>query len=193
MKIDASSSNSRSLSGQFLIWMPGMGDPRFDKSLIFLCDHSDDGAMGLIVNKPIIETDFAEICDFLDIDCPQDRDVPVLYGGPVDTQKGLVLHSPEFHSAKSNELTTSAYSLTGTRDVIEAMAKGAGPKSAFLAMGYAGWGAGQLEQELQQNAWLVGSCDHDLIFGEDHDLKWEMALIQAGVDPRLLQPSAGHA
>ncbi|NCV30790.1 MAG: hypothetical protein EBW60_12105 [Rhodobacteraceae bacterium] len=150
MNTDPSSLTTRSLSGQFLIAMPGMGDPRFDKSLIFLCDHNDEGAMGLIVNKPIIETDFAEICDFLDIDCPQERDVPVLYGGPVDTQ-------------------------------------------AFLAMGYAGWGAGQLEQELKQNAWLVGTCDHDLIFGEDHDVKWEMALMQAGVDPRLLMPSVGHA
>ena len=107
MNTDPSSLNSRTLSGQFLIAMPGMGDPRFDKSLIFLCDHNDEGAMGLIVNKPIIETDFAEICDFLDIDCPQETDVPVLYGGPVDTQKGLVLHSPEFHTAKSNELSSS--------------------------------------------------------------------------------------
>ena len=193
MKTDPSSSKSRSLSGQFLIAMPGIGDSRFDKSLIFLCDHSDEGAMGLIVNKPIIETDFAKICDFLGIECPQERDVPVLYGGPVDTQRGLVLHSPEFQTAKSNELFTSAYSLTGTRDMIEAMAQGVGPKSAFLAMGYAGWGAGQLEQELKQNAWLTGSSNHDLIFGEDHEVKWEMALMQAGVDPRLLTPPVGHA
>ena len=193
MKTDPSSSKSRSLSGQFLIAMPGIGDSRFDKSLIFLCDHSDEGAMGLIVNKPIIETDFAKICDFLDIECPQERDVPVLYGGPVDTRRGLVLHSPEIQTAKSNELSTSAYSLTGTRDMIEAMAQGVGPKSAFLAMGYAGWGAGQLEQELKQNAWLTGSSTHDLIFGEDHEVKWEMALMQAGVDPRLLTPPVGHA
>ena len=193
MKTDPSSSKSRSLSGQFLIAMPGIGDSRFDKSLIFLCDHSDEGAMGLIVNKPIIETDFAKICDFLDIECPQERDVPVLYGGPVDTRRGLVLHSPEIQTAKSNELFTSAYSLTGTRDMIEAMAQGVGPKSAFLAMGYAGWGAGQLEQELKQNAWLTGSSNHDLIFGEDHEVKWEMALMHAGVDPRLLTPPVGHA
>lgn len=193
MTIKVISPNGGFLSGQFLIAMPGMGDPRFDKSLIFLCDHSEDGAMGLIVNKPIVETDFAEICDFLDIECAQERDVSVLYGGPVDTQKGLVLHSPEFHTSKSNELSTSAYSLTGTRDVIEALAQGVGPKSAFLAMGYAGWGAGQLESELQQNVWLVGTSDHDLIFGHEHDVKWEMALMQAGVDPRLLVPPAGHA
>ena len=147
--------------------------------------------MGLIVNKPIIETDFAEICDFLDIDCPQERDVPFYMVAPWIPKKGwFCIHRISHNQVKRT--IPSAYSLTGTRDVIEAMAQGVGPKSAFLAMGYAGWGAGQLEQELKQNAWLVGTCDHDLIFGDDHDVKWEMALMQAGVDPRLM-PSVGHA
>jgi putative transcriptional regulator len=177
-----------------------MGDPRFAGSVVFLCAHSEEGAMGLIVNKRVDEVTFAEMLEQLEIapDAPAGdvpaRDVPVCYGGPVELRRGFVLHSADYDARGEDGLEIdSRFSMTATLDILEDIAKGRGPGRALLALGYAGWGPGQLESEIAQNGWLTAEAAPDLVFGSAMDGKWEAALQSLGVHPLMLSSEAGHA
>lgn len=183
------------LTGKLLIAMPGMGDPRFAGAVVFLCAHSDDGAMGIIVNKSMDEVTFTEMLDQLEIASPGAvRDVPVCYGGPVELRRGFVLHSSDYRARGEDGLVVdSRFSMTATLDILEDIANGRGPERALLALGYAGWGPGQLEAEIAQNGWLTAEASPDLVFGVGMDGKWEAALKSLGIHPLMLSSEAGHA
>lgn len=182
------------LSGKLLIAMPGMGDPRFDKSVIFMCAHSDDGAMGLIVNKPAPDLAFADLLEQLGIaEGPQPIRLPVHVGGPVEHGRGFVLHSTDYGREGATLDVNDRFGMTATLEILEDMAQGRGPQSAILALGYAGWGPGQLEGEIQRNGWLTCDATEDLVFGTKDPEKWAAALKRLGVDARLLSSSAGRA
>ena len=189
------------LSGQIIIAMPGIGDERFAKSVIFLCAHSADGAMGLIVNKPAPDVAFPELLKQLDILNSDDSillpqefdDVPVHVGGPVETGRGFVLHSSDYYASNATMPIDDQISLTATLDVLRAIAQGRGPTNAIMALGYAGWSPGQLETEIQANGWLHAQADFDLIFQTAPETKYERALQLLGIDPSFLATEAGHA
>ncbi|MGD9865075.1 MAG: YqgE/AlgH family protein [Pseudodonghicola sp.] len=183
------------LTGKLLIAMPGMGDPRFERSVVFLCSHGDDGAMGLIVNKPARDVRFSDLLDQLDItpDRPERGAMPVHFGGPVETARGFVLHSAEYEANLHSMKVSDGFSMTATMDVLEDIAHGRGPRQALLMLGYAGWGPGQLEGEIGMNGWLTAEADPDLIFSDYDAGKWEAALRSLGVDPLSLSASAGRA
>lgn len=185
---------SDSLEGKLLIAMPGMGDPRFERSVIFMCAHSSDGALGLIVNKPAPELKFNALVRQLGIDAgnPQ-RDIRVHFGGPVENGRGFVLHSADYRSNDSTLRVNDAFGMTATLDVLEEIARGEGPSSALLALGYSGWGPGQLEAEILQNGWLTCDAPPEIVFDADDDGKWSAALKTLGVDPLTLSASAGRA
>jgi len=189
------------LDGQFLIAMPSMQDDRFARSVIYLCAHSDEGAMGIVVNQAVPQIDFADLLVQLDIiaEGPEIR-LPraasrmiVQRGGPVETGRGFVLHSADYFVEDSTLPIDDNICLTATLDVLKAIAAGAGPENAMLALGYAGWGAGQLEQEIQANGWLSLEGDIDLIFDTDLDRKYARALALLGIEPAMLSSDAGHA
>jgi putative transcriptional regulator len=189
------------LDGQMLIAMPVMEDERFQRSLIYVCAHSSEGAMGIIVNHPAGSIDFPgllvqlEIIDKADqITLPEDAEsMKVLRGGPVETGRGFVLHSSDFFLKDSTLAIDDGISLTATLDILKAIARGAGPKHAILALGYAGWAPGQLETEIQHNGWLHCPADPDLIFDADVDSKYQRALQKIGIDLAMLSSEAGHA
>ena len=181
------------LTGQFLIAMPGMGDPRFAASLVVICSHSEEGAMGLIVNKRVGGVSFEEFFSGIDLETHPDVRFPIRFGGPVDVERGFVLHSRDGQSAEGTLEITDALALTATRDVLAAMLVGKGPRRALFAVGYAGWGAGQLEAEIADNGWLTSDISEALIFGEDDEGKWEGALRALGVDPAHLSVVGGRA
>lgn len=186
--------DSPQLDGQLLIAMPGMGDPQFEKSVVFMCAHSEDGALGLIVNKPTPELKFSNLLEQLEIDVDRSaQDVSIHFGGPVENGRGFVLHSGEYLSNSSTLRVDDAFGMTATLDILEDIAKGEGPASAILALGYSGWGPGQLESEIMQNGWLTCDASPDLVFCDDDDGKWEAALKTLGVDPLTLSATAGHA
>ncbi len=181
------------LSGNLLIAMPGMTDPRFEKSVIYICVHNSDGAMGLLVNRPIETLTFPDLLEQLEIDPNGDETrVRVLFGGPVEQARGFVLHSPDYIQDASLVVDENV-ALTATIDILRAIAEGRGPSNCLLALGYAGWGAGQLDTEIRNNGWLSVGADEDLIFGGDLDAKWGKAMAKIGIDPRMLSDSAGHA
>lgn len=189
-----SSEDTPQLDGQLLIAMPGMGDPRFEKAVIFMCAHSDDGALGLIVNKPSPELDFSSLLDQLDIDTgPPRRDIRVHFGGPVEHGRGFVLHSADYQSEASTLQVNAGFGMTATLDVLEDLARGEGPHSALLALGYSGWGPGQLESEILANGWLTCDASPEIVFGDDDDTKWTAALKSMGVDALMLSSEAGRA
>ncbi|MDR3489506.1 MAG: YqgE/AlgH family protein [Bradyrhizobium sp.] len=189
------------LDGQLLIAMPVMGDPRFERSVIYLCAHSSEGAMGIIVNRPAGSIDFPELLVQLDIiekadqiKLPENAEtMKVLKGGPVETGRGFVLHSSDFFIQDATLKIDDGICLTATVDILKAIAKGAGPKHAILALGYAGWAPGQLETEIQDNGWLHCDADPDLVFGGDVEEKYLRALRKIGIDPGMLSNEAGHA
>jgi putative transcriptional regulator len=189
------------LDGQLLIAMPVMGDERFERSVIYLCAHSAEGAMGIIVNHPAGSIDFPELLQQLGIvkkgehiKLPQNAEsMKVLAGGPVDTGRGFVLHSSDFYIEHATLRIDDGVCLTATVDILRAIANGSGPKHAILALGYAGWAPGQLETEIQSNGWLHCDADADLIFGDDVDEKYGRALRKIGIDPGMLSNVAGHA
>lgn len=184
----------QTLDGQLLIAMPGMGDPRFDRSVVFLCAHSSDGALGLIVNKPTPQVEFSSLLEQLDIEVGErKRDIRVHFGGPVENERGFVLHSGDYAENAATLQVGGAFGMTATLDVLEDIARGEGPSSALLALGYSGWGPGQLESEIMQNGWLTCDADPDLVFGDDDAGKWEAALRTLGVDPLSLSGTAGRA
>lgn len=176
--------------------MPGMADPRFQRAVVLICAHSEDGAMGLVLNRPLPDIDFAELLEQLGIEGGQSpRRIEVRFGGPVEPGRGFVLHSvPEHGDDPEGRLRIGqSLALTTTRDILEDLARGKGPEQAILALGYAGWGPGQLEAEMLQNGWLTGEGAEELIFGGDHDVKWQSALRAQGIDPSMLSGAAGHA
>jgi putative transcriptional regulator len=195
------SSDRGYLDGQMLIAMPVMEDPRFAHSVIYLCAHSSEGAMGIIVNRPAGSIDFPGLLVQLDIikkadqiKLPQNAEtMKVLKGGPVDTGRGFVLHSSDFFIKDATLPIDEEICLTATVDILKAIARGAGPKHAILALGYAGWAPGQLETEIQDNGWLHCAADPDLIFGRDVEEKYLRALRKIGIDPGMLSNEAGHA
>ena len=189
------------LDGQMLIAMPSMGDERFARSVIYVCAHSTEGAMGIVVNQPAAHISFHDLLVQLEvvpsadtIELPtQAGGVKVLKGGPVETQRGFVLHSSDFFIENSTLPIDEGICLTATLDILKAIARGDGPRSAILALGYAGWAPGQLESEIQHNGWLHCSADVELIFGQDTGGKYDRALKKIGIDPGMLSSEAGHA
>lgn len=181
------------LTGKFLIAMPGMGDPRFEHSVVALCAHSPEGAMGLIVNKPLPKPGLGDLLDQLGIaqTASGARAGPILFGGPVETGRGFVLHSTDWQGATM--AVGEGLAMTATRDILEDIAAGRGPAQALLALGYAGWGPGQLEAEILANGWLVSEADPGLALGPEHATKWARAVAAMGIDARMLSASAGHA
>lgn len=181
-------------SGKVLIAMPGMGDPRFAHSLILMCAHSPDGAMGLIVNRPTEGMRLSELLEQLDMALAPGRpDSEVHFGGPVEHGRGFVLHSPEYHSDISTLEVSEQFSMTATLDILEDIAAGRGPAQALMALGYSGWGPGQLEAEIAANGWLIGDATPELVFDLADADKWAAALKAIGVDPLMLSDVAGHA
>ena len=186
----------QNLTGKILIAMPGMADPRFARAVVLICAHSDDGAMGLVLNRPLPEIDFGDLLEQLGIEADDTaRPIEVRFGGPVEPGRGFVLHSvPEHGDDPEGRLRIGrALAMTTTRDILEDLAHGDGPESAVLALGYAGWGPGQLEQEMLDNGWLTGEGAEDLIFGAAHEEKWPLALRAQGIEPSLLSAAAGRA
>ena len=187
------------LDGQMLIATPAMSDERFARTVIYVCAHSSEGAMGIIVNQPAANINFPDLLVQLDvipkaelIQLPP-RTVVVLKGGPVETGRGFVLHTADFFIENSTLPIDEGICLTATLDILKAIARGKGPASAILALGYAGWAPGQLEKEIQQNGWLHCAADAELIFGTDIDAKYEKALKKLGIDLAMLSSQAGHA
>ncbi len=185
------------LDGRILIAMPGMQDPRFHRSLVYLCAHSADGAMGLIVNKRADDLKLKDLFGRLGIpigDGPSGMaKTPVHYGGPVEMGRGFVLHSSDYHSDEATMQVDDGTSMTATLDILHAMATDRGPDRAIIALGYAGWAPGQLEAELQANGWLACPADEGLLFGSDEDSKWDKALAKIGVHPAMLSSTGGRA
>jgi len=186
---------TESLAGRALIAMPGIGDSRFERAVVYVCAHTADHAFGLQLNRPVDGLTAPGLLKKLgvnsQIEIPPD---PVLYGGPVERERGFVLHTADYINAESSTLVDTGVALTATRDVLEAMAShNRRPRHAFLALGYSGWGAGQLEQELMENVWLTCEPDEALLFGQDFDHKWSMALARLGVSPHQLSGAAGLA
>ncbi len=181
------------LTGQLLIAMPNMRDPRFTRTVIYVCAHNADGAMGLVVNRLVGSVTFPDLLDQLGIDTEAvTEEIRVHFGGPVESGRGFVLHSGEYHHASTLQVAEQM-ALTATVDILQDIAKDAGPRRSLLALGYAGWGPGQLDAEIQSNGWLNVSADEQLVFDEDLDSKWERAIGKLGVDPSLLSSDAGHA
>lgn len=174
--------------------MPAMGDPRFARSVIYMCVHSANGAMGLIVNKPNPDVRMADLLGQLGI-APQPgmRDIRVHFGGPVERARGFVLHSADYAAGEATLKVDAATSMTATVEVLEVIARGGGPQSSLFALGYAGWGPGQLEAEIAQNGWLSCAPRSDIIFGRADEHKWAAALKSMGVDPLGLSSTAGRA
>jgi putative transcriptional regulator len=181
------------LTGQLLVAMPSMSDPRFEKAVIYMCAHNEEGAMGLVINKLIESLTFTELLEQLDIDTGDiAQDVRVHFGGPVETGRGFVLHSAESMQDASLKVS-DAVALTATVDILKQIARGEGPRRSLLALGYAGWGPGQLDSELQANGWLTVDPDEDLLFGEDLEAKWARSIGKLGFDPSSLSGQAGRA
>jgi putative transcriptional regulator len=183
----------RHLAGMLLVAMPSMQDPRFARSVIYLCAHSEEGAMGLVVNQAADKITFPAVVGQLGIEAGQDcSDTPVHVGGPVQPSRGFVLHSADYVQ-ESTLVIDERFALTATVDVLRAIAQGGGPQRRVLALGYAGWEAGQLDAEIQGNGWLVAPADPEIVFDRDNETKWLRALHAIGVDPSLLSSTAGHA
>jgi putative transcriptional regulator len=201
MRAAPRSSKAGYLDGQLLIAMPSMTDKRFARSVIYMCTHTADGAMGLIVNQRAKHISFPQLLQQLGIVAGNAAEsVPpeillhdVYVGGPVDTKRGFVLHSSDYFAATNTMAIDKRISLTATIDILKAMAHGNGPDRAMLALGYAGWAPGQLEAEIQHNGWLHCPADPDIIFSNDIDLKYDQALARIGIDIQHLVSEAGHA
>ena len=182
-----------SLKNQFLIAMPGLDDPNFSRTVTYICEHGAHGAMGIVVNRPS-ELRLNDVLEHMEIEptVPGTGQQMVYLGGPVETERGFVLHE-RAREWDSTMAITDTISITTSRDILEAMARGEGPDHTLVALGYAGWGAGQLEDEMQNNAWLSGPADPEVIFSLPVEERWEAAARLLGVDMRLLSTDAGHA
>ncbi len=183
----------RFLTGKLLIAMPAIGDARFAHTVIYLCAHTEDGAMGIVVNRPLDTPSFDELLQQLAVEpAPPARRIGLYAGGPVDNARGFVLHTADWTSDASLRVDVGL-ALTASLDVLKAIASGGGPREGILALGYAGWGPGQLDAELTGNAWLSVPADESIVFDSDHDTKWLRALAKLHIDPLQLSSVAGHA
>jgi putative transcriptional regulator len=183
-----------SLSGQLLVAMPQMLDPRFARSVVYICAHSEDaGAMGLVINKPLGSLTMSELFAQLDISPSGSAGArPVHFGGPVEAGRGFVLHTADYNE-DGTLVVDGDIALTATLDILRAIGEGRGPRQSLFALGYAGWAPGQLDAEIQANGWLSVPADNGIVFGSDHDRKWNRALAKLGVDLTMLSSDAGHA
>lgn len=186
-------SDSPYLTGHLLVAMPGMPDPRFAKAVIYLCAHNDEGAMGLLINRPMADFTFPDLLEQLNITSDADTSsIRVQFGGPVEQGRGFVLHSPDYVH-ESTLVVDQDVALTATVDILKVIAHGGGPSQRLLALGYAGWGPGQLDEEILQNGWLSVKADANIVFNADLQNKWQQALTKLGIDLSLLSEDAGHA
>jgi len=183
-----------SLTGQLLVAMPQMMDPRFARSVVYICAHSEEaGAMGLVINKLLQSLTMGELFAHLKLEpARQNRASPVYFGGPVEPGRGFVLHTAEYKE-ESTLAVTADFAVTATLDILRAIGRGEGPRRSILALGYAGWAPGQLDAEIQANGWLSVDADAELVFDDDIDAKWQRALGKLGVDLTMLSTDAGHA
>lgn len=189
-----SDSTSDSLAGKLLVAMPGIGDPRFEHCVIVMCSHDERHAMGVIVNKPKDDLTVSEVLDHLGIAVDEDTpDNIVLDGGPVQPERGFVLHTDDFAAGEATHIVAPGLNLTATRDVLEAVAGEQPPAQFILALGHAGWAAGQLEDELRHNVWMIVDADNSIIFDDNHQNKWNRAIRLLGFDPAQLASGAGRA
>ncbi len=181
------------LTGQLLIAMPAMNTPHFAQTVIYMCAHTPEGAMGIVVNRPITRPSFDDLLEQLEVlPAPPRRRVELFRGGPVDSARGFVLHTSDWTGEGSLQVNEEV-ALTASLDVLKAIADGGGPARGLLALGYAGWGPGQLDREFQENAWLSAPATLDLLFDSDYETKWRRAMAILKVDPLLLSGTAGHA
>lgn len=181
------------LTGQILIATPAMQDSRFAQAIIYVCAHSDEGAMGIVLNKPLARPSFEDLLRQLDVSpTPPARRITLCSGGPVENARGFVLHTADWTTDGSLKVA-NGMALTASLDILKAIAEGGGPRRGILALGYSGWGPGQLDGEIQENAWLSAPPDEALVFDGDHDVKWRRALAKLKVDPLLLSGTVGHA
>jgi putative transcriptional regulator len=180
------------LMGQLLVAMPTMADPRFQRTVSLVCAHSHKGAMAIVLNRTFGSVKFRDLLVQLGIDSPDAHDRMVHFGGPVESGRGFVLHSPDFLH-EDTVMVDRGIALTGTLGMLKAIAAGHGPRRSLFALGYAGWGPGQLDKEIESNGWLSLPLDPEMLFDDDLDTKWDRALAQFGIDPLMLSQTAGHA
>jgi putative transcriptional regulator len=184
--------SARFLVGQFLLAMPGIGDPRFEQAVIAMCGHDDDGAIGIGIGARIAGLGLHDVLDQFDIAHGAAPDAPVHFGGPVEPQRGFVIHSNDWGGQDTIDVA-GRWSLSGTVDVLRAIAEGKGPARWIVALGYAGWDAGQLDGEMVRHGWFNVAADEALIYDIDADDRWTAGFASAGIDPRLLVPETGTA
>lgn len=181
------------LEGQLLLAMPNIGDPRFERTAIYMCSHSSEGAMGLVINREIENINFGQLLEQLTIETEGPiTDIPIHAGGPVETGRGFVLHSADYVQ-DTTLIVSETIALTATVDILRAIAEDRGPRNHLLALGYAGWAAGQLEMEIQANGWLSVRADEEIVFNTELEDKWPRAMAMLGVDLSMLSSEAGHA
>jgi len=181
------------LTGQLLIAMPTLADPRLSQGVIYMCAHTGDGAMGILLNRPLAQPSFDDLLRQLQIEpLPPARRIRLCVGGPVDNARGFVLHTADW-TGEGSLVVDERLALTASLDVLKAIATGGGPRKGLLALGYVGWGPRQLDDEIQRNAWLSGPADEALLFDTAHETKWRRALAKLRIDPALLSGVAGHA
>ena len=181
------------LCGHFLVAMPGMIDPRFSETVIYLCIHNADGAMGLVVNRPLEREGFSMLLKRLSIEAVEPSSgINIFSGGPVEVDRGFILHSLEYIK-KTTISVDDKIGLTATIDIIQDIALGSGPKKSLVILGYAGWGAGQLEEEVKRNGWLHVEGDSEILFNIEPEKKWKYAISKIGIDPVMLSSDIGHA
>ena len=191
---DGPTDSYASYAGQYLIATPSLGDPRFAGTVVLLCSHDASGAMGIVINRQKQNLSISDLLDHVGVEGEvRVADSAVLEGGPVDIDRGFVLHSPDWFTTKNSKRVSPQIGMTSTKDVLQALVTDKAPERAVLAIGYAGWGAGQLEAEIADNAWLVCGGDESLVFGEDLDGKWAEALARIGVRPEQLSAMGGSA
>lgn len=184
---------SPSLEGQLLLAMPGIGDPRFERAVILMCQHNAEGAMGLVINKPLQKLSVADLLAQLEVDAGEElEDVIVHAGGPVEPSRGFVVHSTDYEQPSTLQVTESI-ALTATIEILRDIAEGRGPARALVALGYAGWAPGQLDRELTKHGWLSAPATDALIFETPLEKKWTRAMTSIGIDVRMLSGEAGHA
>ncbi len=185
--------DAASLTGQLLIAMPAMDDPRFTQSVILVCAHTDEGAMGIVLNRPLAKPSFDALLNQLDVEpTPPARQIRLCEGGPVDHGRGFVLHTADWTGDGSLQVADNL-ALTASLDILHEIALGRGPREGLLALGYASWGPGQLDREMQENVWLSAPAAHDVLFDTEYDTKWRRAMAILRIDPILLSGAAGHA
>lgn len=188
-----SDENSGFLTGEILISTPTMADPRFVQTVIYLCAHTQEGAMGIVVNRPVTRPSFKDVLEQLEIQpIPPLREIPLCAGGPVDAARGFMLHTADW-TDESSLPVTDLVAVTASLGVLRVVAAGQGPRQCFLALGYAGWGPGQLDREIQSNAWLSVEPSETILFDGDYGTKWRRAMALLHVDPLLLSGTVGHA